>query len=564
MEMIEAWDVVVLLAGLGVLLAAARFFGEIALYFKLPVVFGEILAGILLGPTVLGAIAPDVNQFLFPQAGTAALLQNGVFTLSIVLFLLVAGLEADIGAMWRQGRNVFSIGLSGIIVPAAIAFGLAWHFPYWLGYRPDADPVIFAIFMATALSVSALPVIARNLMDLDLYHSDMGMMIVGAAIFNDLLGWIAFAIILGLLGAGGENAMGLGGTIVLTLGFTLVMLTVVRWCFHRLLPWIQAHASWPGGQLGLVLSLTLLGAAFTEWIGVHAIFGAFIVGVAMGDTPHFRETLRSVIDRFASFFFAPLFFASIGLKLDFAAAFDPVLTVVVILVASVGKVLGCHIGARIAGMSKREAWAVGFGMNARVALEIILGLMALRFGLITEALFVALVFMAIITSLTSGLFMQKIMRLKKPRRFTAFVPQRGFVKITGNTPEQAIGCLARAAAPIAGLDAGEITESVLKREALMPTGIGSEMAVPHARLAYLSAPMVCVGTSTGGIDFKGPDGLAARLFFLVLTPVHDNGAQVEILADIARTFRNEALRRAAINASNATEFCAVVKTVEQS
>jgi Kef-type K+ transport system membrane component KefB/mannitol/fructose-specific phosphotransferase system IIA component (Ntr-type) len=561
--MLNPKDIVTLLLALGVLLATARLLGEISLYFRLPSIFGEILAGILLGPTVLGALAPEISLSLFPRSGNGALLLDGIITLSIVLFLLVAGLEANISTMRRQGKTVATIGLSGIFFPSVIGFGMAWYFPHLLGYQPGADPLIFALFIATALSISALPVIAKTLMDLDLYRSDLGMMIVASAIFNDLVGWITFAVILGLMGSGIPNSFTLGWTISLTFGFTIFMLTVFRRLFDRILPWIQVHTSWPGGQLGLIMSLTLLGAAFTEWIGVHAIFGSFLVGIAMGDTPHFRERLRGVIDQFISFFFAPLFFASIGLKVNFATSFDPFLVLIVLVVACLGKVCGCSLGARIGGLSKRESWAIGIGMNARGAMEIILGLLALRFQLISEQLFVALVFMAIVTSLISGPLMQKILRLKKPRRFIDFVPMRGFIRLSSTNSKTAISELVDSIGTVNGLTSEEIVKAVLKREQLMPTGIGHEIAVPHARMKGISHPVVAVGIAPEGIDFKCPDGKPARLIFLILTPIDDNGAQVEILADIARTFRAMDFRKAAISTVGMTEFLALVKCTEE-
>jgi Kef-type K+ transport system membrane component KefB/mannitol/fructose-specific phosphotransferase system IIA component (Ntr-type) len=563
METLDPKDIVILLLALGLLLATARLLGEIALYIRLPSVFGEILAGILLGPTVLGALAPEISLSLFPRSGISALLLDGIITLAIVLFLLVAGLEANISTMKRQGKTVATIGLSGIIFPSLIGFGMAWYFPSLLGYQPGADPLIFALFIATALSISALPVIAKTLMDLDLYRSDLGMMIVAAAIFNDLIGWITFAVILGLMGSGVPNSFSLFWTISLTFGFTIFMLTVFRRLFDRILPWIQIHTSWPGGQLGLIMSLTLLGAAFTEWIGVHAIFGSFIVGIAMGDTPHFRERLRGVIDQFISFFFAPLFFASIGLKLNFAASFDPLLVLIVLFIACLGKVFGCSLGARLGGLSQRESWAIGVGMNARGAMEIILGLLALRFQLISEKLFVALVFMAIFTSLISGPLMQKILRLKKPRRFIDFVPLKGFIRLSTNNSETAILELVETIGFVNGLNQEEIAAAVMKREQLMPTGIGNEVAVPHARMKGISHPVVAVGIAQEGIDFKCPDGKPARLIFLILTPIDDNGAQVEILADIARTFRSDDFRKATISAEGITEFLAMVKCTEK-
>ena len=559
MERLSAHDITVLLLGLGTLLAVARILGEVARGLNQPAVVGELLAGVLLGPTVLGALAPAASEFLFPRTGPVAVALQGMVALGITLFLLVAGMEVDLSTMWRQGRPAAIIGVAGILFPFALGFTAAWLAPNLLGVHPGADPTIFALFFATACSISALPVIARTLMDLALYRSDLGMMIIAAAVFNDLVGWIIFAVILSLMGR--ATGLGLPLTIGLTLGYAVVMLTFGRWLINRTLPWLQAHTSWPGGVLGFSLAAALFGAAFTEWIGVHAIFGAFLMGVAIGDSPHLREHTRAIINDFISFIFAPLFFASIGLAVNFATSFQPLLVVLVLVIACVGKLVGCGIGARLSGMPARESWAVGFGMNARGAMEIILGLLALENGLISEPMFVALVVMALATSVISGPAIHRLLGLRRRRRLGDYLSGRNFVSpLLAATSGEAIAHLSQTACATAGLEPMPIVEAVRARERLMPTGIGNGVAVPHARIAGLTAPLVALGLSNPGIDFDSPDGEPAHFVFLILTPQEDNGAQIEILADIARTFSKAEARGKLLEVGSFTEFLALLRT----
>jgi Kef-type K+ transport system membrane component KefB/mannitol/fructose-specific phosphotransferase system IIA component (Ntr-type) len=561
MQTLTHSEVTAMFLALGLLLASARLFGELARRFNQPAVLGEILAGILLGPTVFGALAPAWSAFLFPQAGGGALAIDGLMTLAITLFLLVAGLEVDLSTIWRQGRLAINVGLAGVLVPFAVGFGAAWYLPQLMGIEAGADPLLFALFMATALSISALPVIAKTLMDLNLYRSDLGMLVVAAAVFNDLVGWIIFAVILGMLGTGPAHELSIAQTIGLTLAFALVMLTVVRWLIHRALPWIHAHASWPGGVLGFALALALVAAAFTEWIGIHAIFGAFLAGVALGDSRHLRERTRATIEQFVSFIFAPLFFAGIGLKVNFVTEFDPLLVLTVLVIATLGKVLGCGLAGRFSGMARREALALGFGMNARGAMEIILGLLALKYGLIGERLFVALVVMALVTSLMSGPLLQRVLRLKKPRRFVDFLSPRTFVtELKSHSRPEVVAELAKIAAEVAGLEAAEVVDGVMIREEIMATGIGHGLAVPHARLRGLARPVVAVGLSRHGVDFDAPDGRPAQLIFLLLTPIHDDGTQLELLADIATVFKSDEVRSRIGQVGSYTEFLALVRS----
>lgn len=563
MQALTHHDITVILLGLGTLLAVARIFGEIATRLRQPAVIGEIIAGIVLGKTVFGQISPTAMAWLFPEQGPATLVLKGIGTVAVVMFLLAAGMEVDLSRIFRQGREAIAVSISGIIAPFAIGLAAAYIAPDALGREAHITPTLFALFFATALSISALPVIAKTLMDLNLYRTDLGMVIIAAAIFDDLTGWIIFAILLGFIRPEGAADTSVAFTIAMTLGYVVFMLTIGRWLIDRVLPWLQAKATWPGGVLAFALSLAFFGAAFAEGIGVHAVFGSFMVGVAIGDSQHLREKTRSMIEQFVSSVFAPLFFASIGLQLNFIANFDGVLVVSVLLIAIVSKVIGCGLGARFAGLGWRESWAIGFGMNSRGAMEIILGSLALQAGVITKPMFVALVIMALVTSIMSGSIMQRILRRKVARRFVDHLHPRGYVNpLRAIEREQAIRELSTLAAGITGLPAEAIEGAALERERMMPTGLGLCVAVPHARLHGIIRPVVCVGFSQEGIEFNAPDGDRSRMVFLILTAAEDDGAQLEILADISRTFLNTTLREAAMRAKTFNEFAALLKTRE--
>ncbi|MEO8376952.1 MAG: cation:proton antiporter, partial [Candidatus Sumerlaeota bacterium] len=409
-------EVVIFLLSIALMLGLARFLGEVAKQFRQPAVLGEILAGIILGPTVLGTIAPGWFDGLFPKGGAIEASLSGITNLSLIFFLLVAGMEVDLSMAWKSGRTAMIVSLMGIVAPFATGFALAWAFPEMMHIAPGISPVVFALFFGTALCITALPVISKILMDLILFRTEVGVIIVSAAIVNDLVGWLLFALVSSMMGVGGAHPE-LWKTIVGTLVFVLVMLTAGRALLHRLLPWLQANTSRTSGVMGFAMVGALLCAALTEWIGIHAIFGSFIFGVALGDSRHLKEKIRLSFDQFISSVFAPIFFASIGLKVNFLQSFDPLLVIIVLLIATVGKVVGCSYGAVRGGLPRRDALAVGFGMNARGAMEIVLGLLALRAGVIEEKLFVALVVMALVTSMISGATVQKLLAPKRPLNF---------------------------------------------------------------------------------------------------------------------------------------------------
>ena len=439
------------------------------------------------------------------------------------------------------------------------------------------------------MSITALPVIAKILMDLNMLKSDLGMLVMSSAMVNDLLGWIGFAMVLALMAQGEaavdvaasaaeagqdiannvseqvgvEGAPAIGLTIGLTLLFVGLMLTAGKALSHRILPFVQAYSVWPGGPLAYVLVAALLGAAVTEHIGIHSIFGAFIVGVAIGDSSRLRQRTRDHIEQFVNNFFAPVFFASIGLRVNFLDAFDPLMVVIVLVVAIVGKLFGCYAGAKLAGMSGRESWAVGVGMCARGAMEIILGQLALSYGLITEELFVAIVIMALVTSMLPGPLMQWLLQRKQPKKLADVLYDRGFLpRLQARSRQDAISELAAAAADVSDLSAEDIYRLTWQREQLQSTGLGHELAVPHARLPGLKNPVVAVGLSEHGIDFDAPDGEPARVICLLVTSADEPLQQIELLQIVARSFSPPEARAAVLQATTPTELRAALQIAE--
>ena len=325
---------------------------------------------------------------------------------AVIMLLFIAGLEVDLHIVVQQGRQALTTSLFGLIIPFSIGFIFPYFFPTFFGIADANGRLTFALFMGTAMAITALPVIVRILMDLNLFKSKMGLLVVASAMVDDLVGWIIFSVLLGLIGKKTGEHMPLFNTIILTIGFAAFMLTIGRGLLNRLLPWINRKMAWPGGVLSVSLALCFLAGAFTEYIGIHAIFGSFIMGVALGDSEHFSERAKEIVHQFINNIFAPLFFVSIGLRVNFFLNFDLGLTLIILAIAFTGKIVGSGLGTRLGGFSWKESLAAGFGMNARGAMEIILGLIALENGLINEKVFVSLVIMALITSMTSGPLMK--------------------------------------------------------------------------------------------------------------------------------------------------------------
>jgi Kef-type K+ transport system membrane component KefB/mannitol/fructose-specific phosphotransferase system IIA component (Ntr-type) len=561
---VQEHDALAFLLGLATLLGVSRLLGELSRALGLPMVVGEILAGVLLGETGLKRLSPAAHSFLLPESGAPAAMLSGYTTIAVVLLLVVAGLEVDLDIVKRRGRSALLVAALGMLLP--LLGGLL------LGRLvPDAvlvDPTrrgLFAIFMGVALSISALPVIAKTLLDLGLFKTDIGLLVMTAAMLNDLIGWIAFSILLGPMRGSAVDLTRLATTIGLALLFTGACLVIGRRLVDRLLGRLEQQADVaPGRILSLVIVLAVLGASATQAIGIHAVLGGFIVGVTIGESPRLRERTRQTIQQFVTNVFAPVFFAAVALRVDFLANFDFVLDLTVFLVASGAKVVGCSIGARVSGIRWRESLAIGFGLNARGAMEIILALLAREARLVDDRIFVALVTMAIGTSLLAGPAMK---RLLYPKDLGAPVSKSGsaddaaalvmsgaFVpKLSASTSARAIEELGHALrGPL-----GDLVEpaliSVLERELTAPTGLGDEVAIPHAAVEGLSRPVVALGLSETGIDFDAPDGRPARIVFLLLLPPKAYEKEVRVLAALARSVFDAAARDALLGSSTLEE-----------
>jgi Kef-type K+ transport system membrane component KefB len=401
------------LLSLAVLLGTASVLGMLARRLGCAPVVGELLAGILIGKTVLGRIAPGAFDWLFGD-GPAGVMLQGYKTLSIVLLLLVAGLEIDTGMLRRFSRTMVFTSALGAVLPFVLGYGLGLILP--AQYLVDASHRdLHAVFLGIALAISALPVITRTLIDLGLIRTEIGALVLSSAVVDDLIGWTCFGALVRAIGVPGTSG---GNGVLASLGLVgacfVFAVAVVRPVATR---WLGATEragapSHPSRALSLLMVVALLGAAATQVLGAHAVFGGFVVGLAVGGSPNLRRNTLHLLQTCVTSLFTPVFFATMALRYDFIAEFDLALVVVVVLVACAAKVVGCTLGARLGGITGRRAWAVGFGMNSRGAMEMLLATVALEAGIITPRMFVALVMMALITSLISGPAMARLLHLR--------------------------------------------------------------------------------------------------------------------------------------------------------
>jgi Kef-type K+ transport system membrane component KefB len=386
-----------------VILITARVLGEIFRKFKQPAVIGEILAGIILGPSLLGTLFPHLFETIFTsQKGIPFKAFDGLAQMGIILLMFIAGFEVDLKQIRKQGKKAASISLMGLVFPFALGFGTVWFFYDRIFSTPQGTSLVIpAMFFGTALSITALSVIAKILLDMNILRSKIGNLVLTAAMIDDFLGWILFSIIIQMMGKSDSSF----GSVAMVIVFTIFMVTLGKWIVDKILLIADKFLS-IGGLITVAVSLCLLSAVFTEYLGVRGIFGAFLMGVAIGDSKYFPERLQNILHQFVVNIIAPLFFASIGLRVNFVANFNIEIVGIILLIACLAKLIGAGAGARMSGMNKNESFAVAFGMKSRGSQEIVLGTLALQAKIIDEPIFVGLVVMTVISILMAGPLMK--------------------------------------------------------------------------------------------------------------------------------------------------------------
>jgi Kef-type K+ transport system membrane component KefB/nucleotide-binding universal stress UspA family protein len=394
-------ELLLVLVQLSLLLFVARGLGEFMRRIDLPPVVGELLAGVLLGPSLFGWILPSVQAHIFPRSQTQSDLLSVVSWLGVLFLLIVTGLETDLNLIVRKGKTALLISLGGIVVPFITGFGLGWLLPE----SSLADPsgrLVFSLFIATAMSISAVPVIAKVLMDLKLIRRDIGQVTLAAGMTDDTIGWILLSVVSGLASSGTFNF----GTVLSSVGGAVLFLgiafTVGRTLVDQALRWVDDYIGGATASLSALLILALSAAALTHRLGIEAALGAFVLGILAGQSRRFSREAGHTLELITAGFLAPIFFAAAGLKVDLLQLLVPqtfMIGLLVLAVACFGKFTGAYLGARSGGLTHWEALAMGSGMNARGAMEIIVATIGSSLGVLNQQMYSIIVMVAIVTSL---------------------------------------------------------------------------------------------------------------------------------------------------------------------
>ena len=395
-----------LLLALAAVVLVGRLLGALFRRAGQPPVIGEVVGGILLGPSLLGLLSPATYRFLLPSE--IAPLLSVVAQIGVIIYMFLIGLELNPELLRNRVKATLVISASSILLPFLLGVGLA-RFIYEELSPPNVPFTPFALFLGLSMSITAFPVLARILNDIGLARTPLGTIALTCAAFDDIAAWCLLAFVVGFVNATAGSALFVA---VLTLGFAILMLAVVRPIVARMVAGLEERSP-TQGTVAVVLVGLLISAWTTEVIGIHAVFGAFLFGVII---PHQSSLARVLHQNLESLtiLLLPAFFAFTGMRTEIgllSGRYEWVVCAIIIAVATAGKWGGALFGARLTGLSWRESSALGVLVNTRGLMELIVLNVGLELGVISQTLFTMMVLMALVTTIATTPLLRRILAL---------------------------------------------------------------------------------------------------------------------------------------------------------
>ncbi|MGE0749074.1 MAG: cation:proton antiporter [Variibacter sp.] len=392
----------VLIGQVVLLIVAGRLLGEGMLRIGQPAVMGQLMAGLLLGPSVLGLLWPDAQHFLFPKDPAQKAMLDGLSQFGILLLLLLAGMETELALVRAVRRAAFSASVAGITLPFICGFLLGQFIPDFLLPHPEKR-FVTSLFLGTALSISSVKIVASVVRDMGFLRRNVGQVILASAIVDDTIGWIIIAVTLGLVGQENFNWMSVAQSIIGTLLFMALSFTVGRRLVFKVIQFTNDHFRGEAPVIAAILVIMGGFALITNLIGVHTVLGAFVAGILVGESPILTDEIDKQFRGIVAGLFMPVFFGLAGLSADLTILSNlelALLTAGLIAIASIGKASGAFAGGYFGGLTARESLALATGMNARGSTEVIVATIGLSMGVLSQNLFTMIVAMALITTMS--------------------------------------------------------------------------------------------------------------------------------------------------------------------
>ncbi|WP_460530642.1 cation:proton antiporter [Flindersiella endophytica] len=402
-------ELLIFLLQLALLLLLARGLGRLAERMKMPAIVGELLTGVIVGPSLLGNLAPGIAAWLFPPDGEQMHLLDAVGQLAVLLLVAVTGTHLDQAMLRRRGATALPVSLSGLVTTLMLGVlaGLAMPESLMAG---DTERWVFALFLGVAMCVTAIPVIAKTLSDMGLLHRDVGQLTLAAGTVDDMVGWFLLSVAAAAATVGVTVRIWL--SVAYLIGFVLLAVVVARPLVRRIMR-LAARAADPGATIAAAVVIVLLGATTSHALGMEPVFGALVAGILLGSPGATDQVKLAPLRTIVLSVLAPIFLATAGLRMDLSALTQltvALAAVAVLAIAIAGKFAGVYLGARIARLGHWEGVALGAGMNSRGVIEVIVAMTGLRLGVLNTATYTVIVLVAVVTSVMAPPLLRSAMR----------------------------------------------------------------------------------------------------------------------------------------------------------
>lgn len=397
-----------------VIIIAARFFGWIFKKIGQPSVIGEILAGIVLGPSLIGSYFPEMSAFLFPVSSLGNL--QILSQIGLILFMFIIGMELNLKALQSKAHDAIVISHASIIIPFSLGVGLAYFI--YEGHAPEhIDFTAFALFMGISLSITAFPVLARIIQERGIHKTKLGAIVITCAAADDITAWCLLAAVIAIVKAG--SVVSALYTILFALIYVIFMIKLVRPFLRKIGDLYQTQKRVNQSVVAIFFIVLLASAFITETIGIHALFGAFMAGAIMPDNINFRKIFIGKIEDVALVLFLPIFFVISGLRTEIGLINDPELweiTGLIILLAIIGKFVGSAIAAKVVGQNWKDSLTIGALMNTRGLMELVALNIGYELGVLKAEVFAMMVIMALVTTFMAGPILKLINKIFKDKK----------------------------------------------------------------------------------------------------------------------------------------------------
>jgi len=541
MGLITEHHLMLFLIQFALLLGFCKLLGMLFQKLNQSTVTAEILVGVIFGPAILGKLAPEVHQMIFPNSVIQRSMLETVAWFGNFFLLLETGLEVNFSSIWKQKSHALKLSSADLVIPMLISFVPI----YLLPDRYLVDPsqrFVFALFISAIMTISALSVSIRGLRDLNILKSDMGFLIISALTMNDLVGWVVFVIILGIFEKGVVEIGYVMRLMALTIAFTIVSLTVLRRWVDKGMSLIHEKSGADTGYKTTFVVITgMLLGALTLKIGIHSLFGFFIAGIILGEAKHASQKDRQFVKRMVNSVFVPIFFANIGLHLDFVQNFDWMLVLSMLVVGITARYIGAWIGARWSKQNKANLSVISICHTTGGEMHIVVGMLAYSSGLISPTVFVAIIASAILSTVIFGPWLSRAVQKMHRGLLQILISENLiFSDDTARSYEQVLRIMSIRVASKLKLDGGDLYNQVIKRELQISTATGKGFALPHTNLEGLKQSVIAVCKCKSGIAWDSPDGKDVYMAIMILTPADTPRAQTQILKHLVPVLRDPA------------------------